>query len=165
MDKTNLVYVRGGEAFENESGYSFKPNRLYRSIKVSDDEWVVNGYPFDDSTFKDCFQFAHERIIAQWSGMDLMKGDSPISKTAFKKLADVHEYVGRRQKYRIVLFRNCIDIMFGFYPMNGTKAEAMDECYEMYCSVVNGNMEPFDDGDIQFGNRGIPISYSDLGVW
>jgi hypothetical protein len=38
----------------------------------------------------------------------------------------------------------------------------MREAYEMYLSLVNGDMSGYNDGDIQWGNCGIPISYGDI---
>ena len=112
MDKTNLVYVKGGDGFVDGVD-EFKPNKLYRSIKVSENEWLVNGCSFDDDTFKEHFQFAYERIMHHWSDMGLLNGDKPVSKKEFKELAGIHEYgfagglkrSGRARRWRISTIR------------------------------------------------------------
>ena len=167
MDKTNLVYVKGGDGFVDGVD-EFKPNKLYRSIKVSENEWLVNGCSFDDDTFKEHFQFAYERIMHHWSDMGLLNGDKPVSKKEFKERADIHHYIylsGRKSKLRIFIFSNATGIYYGFYPMEDTKVKNINECYQMYVDTVNGNMEYFDCKDIQCGDRGIPISYGDLRSW
>ena len=170
MDKTNLVYVKGGEEFEHEySKQKFKPNKPYRSSKLSKIDWVVNGCKFDAETFQERFQFVHDRVMHHWSDMGLLDGDKPISKKKFKELADIHEYgfAGglKRSRLRIFIFSNATGIYYGFYPMADTKANNIDECYQMYVDTVNGNMEYFDCGDIQCGDKGIPISYGNLRSW
>jgi len=165
IDKTNLVYVKGGYPLEYTDGYVFDANKHYRSIQQEDGSWIVNGYEFDDSSFKDNFQFAHERIMYHLSDGFLKPNDKPLSKKEFADKLDIHQYGRGKNRLFILLLRNSINIMYGFYPTTDTRPKMIAEAYKWYTEIIEGNLNSFDDGDVQFGNRGIPIHYADLRVW
>lgn len=85
--------------------------------------------------------------------------DKPLSYSAFKNRASVHKYGGQ---YKIVFVGLPKQNLFGFYTMYGTDSQVMKEAYGMYCRLVDGDMEDYNDGDVQWGNCGFPISYGSL---
>jgi hypothetical protein len=165
IDKTNLVYVKGGGPLEYADGYSFEANKHYRSMQQKDGTWIVNGYEFDDVTFRDCFKFAHERIMYHLSDGFLNPNDKPLSKKEFAEKLDIHQYGRGKNRLFILLLRNSIGVMYGFYPYTDTKPKMIAQAYKWYTEIIEGNLNSIDDGDVQFGNKGIPIVYGDLGVW
>lgn len=167
MERDSLVYLSG---VINQLIYSetFKVNVPYRCINISETDepiYLVNGFTFTNEEFKKTFVFVYDRMIQHFESLGLIKNGKPISKTAFGKLADIHQYGRGRNSYYIWYFRNTKETIYGFYPMQGNKKEQLDECYKYLCELVSGNMEPFDSKDVMFGNRGFPIVYSKLQVW
>ena len=89
----------------------------------------------------------------------------PISKTAFKKLADIHTYSSRVETLKIWYFRSgnyANKIIYGFYPEQDTAKNNLDDCYAIYMSTLKGYMHQYEAMNLQFGNCGIPIAYGNL---
>jgi hypothetical protein len=40
----------------------------------------------------------------------------------------------------------------------------MKEAYSLFLELVNDNIEPYTDKDVQWTNRGIPLIYSKLSI-
>jgi len=174
MDKKSLVTLKGDKSIEVD-GQRYDVNRFYRHLETGETQYahMVYGMKMSKEFFDEHFEYAYDRIMRDWSQMSLLNDGQPITKTAFKKLADVHTYTGRdgygkRVKNFIILFRvgGLEKRMYGFYPtFSETKAKTLDSVYKYYLATVNGDMTYIDGENIQFGNRGIPMVYGDLGVW
>ena len=169
MRADNLVVLKGGRPIEYANEV-FYPNKYYRVITLEEKpvrQHLVFGKVFRDDKFNEMFEYAHDRVMKHWEmiGLRNLHTGKPITKTAFNKLADVHVYTGNRVKIRIIFFRNSREVIYGFYTYNNTKAKDLKDAYKMYIKTFNGSTEYLDSGEIQFGNRGIPIAYGDLGVW
>lgn len=85
--------------------------------------------------------------------------NKPLSYSGFKNRASVHKY---GKNYKVVFVGHPRQNLFGFYTMYGPDSDVMKEAYDMYVSLVKGDMTGYNEGDIQWGNCGIPISYSEL---
>ena len=85
--------------------------------------------------------------------------NKPLSYSGFKNRASVHKY---GKNYKVVFVGHPRQNLFGFYVMWGADSNVMKEAYDLYVSLVKGDMTGYNEGDIQWGNCGIPISYSEL---
>ena len=92
-------------------------------------------------------------------GLMSIETNKPISYSGFKNRASVHKY---GDSYKIVFVGQPKQNLFGFYVMYGNDSQVMKEAYDMFISLVKGNMEDYNEGDVQWGNGGIPIGYSGL---
>jgi hypothetical protein len=90
-----------------------------------------------------------------------MNENIPLSYTGFKNRASIHKY---NNKYKIVFVGLPKKNLFGFYTMYGNDSKVMKEAYEMYFKLVKGDMRDYNDGDIQWGNCGIPLGYGGLRI-
>ena len=178
MRKDNLVVIKSENPFIKCIHTEFFPNKYYRCIQLSEGgdnaQYLIYGEVFTLVEFNELFEYATDRVLKHWANIGLLKVDEGglvkgISFTAFGKLADIHEYIGyysgRKTKMRILFFRNSKEVIYGFYPTNVTKLGDIKESYQWYLDTVSGITEHLDDKSIQFGNRGIPLSYKPLGVW
>ena len=99
-----------------------------------------------------------EYVIPLMERVSLAKNGKPISKTAFGKLADVHNN-GRRVTFHVFHFGIPRENQFAFYPPYGcSKKEALDIAYECYLDCFTENKQEFVDGNVCWGNLGIPIT-------
>lgn len=92
-------------------------------------------------------------------GLMSIEDNKPLSYTGFKNRASVHKY---GSKHKIVFVGFPRKNLFAFYTMYGNDSKVMKEAYDMYWKLVKGSMEEYRDGDIQWGNCGIPLAYGDL---
>lgn len=145
---------------------TLKKNHFYRCCKQGKG-YIIYGTYFDKKYAEKIFEPAIERVKRDFVLLGINDFNVLcVSKTRFKKLADVRTY----GKLKIVYFHGFNNetnskVIYGFYPSQGNKTECLDECYEMYSKIMGGDFEPLDDKDVQFGDRGIPIGYGDLRVW
>ena len=95
----------------------------------------------------------------------ITESGEPISFVKFKKLCDIHQYgLGKRRLF-IIFIRNSKDNMIAFYPPTCTRPEMLKISYEYLVDTITTEMQQeFLDGNIQWGNCGIPLSYGDLRV-
>lgn len=163
--ETDLVILKKNETIV-EGNTTLKKNHFYRCCSA-DKGYIIYGEYFDKSKAEELFETAIERVKRDWTLLGLITSNgTKIIKKDFNEMADIYTY----GKLKIVYFR-CWDnannnkVIYGFYPMQGTKAECLKECYQMYLDTINGNWEHIDDKDIQFSDRGIVLSYGSLGVW
>lgn len=91
-------------------------------------------------------------------GLMSIENNTPLSYTGFKNRASVHKY----GDYKVVFVGHPRQNLFGFYTMYGTDSQVLKEAYDMYWNLVKGDMEGYNEGDVQWGNCGIPISYGSL---
>jgi hypothetical protein len=163
MDKNSLVILRGSKELKIDEEV-FTPLTFYRSIAVTENATIVNGFCIPNQEIERDFELAYDKVIRDWELIGLVVGGKPITKKKFKELADVHVYGRQTNNNRIAFFNtHPKECLYGFYPMyNENKAKQLDSLYVLYLETVNGNMSYIDQEYIQFGNCGIPLSYSDL---
>jgi len=92
-------------------------------------------------------------------GLVDLSTNKPISYSGFKNRASVIKY---SNKYKTVVVGQPQQNLFGFYTMWGNDSEVMKEAYEMFVDLVKGKMDDYNEGDVQWGNCGIPLSYGGL---
>ena len=166
MTSKNLVILKGNKEIPFKTDV-LKPNTNYRCIEIEEattKQFMVYGIVFDEKTFNKMFKYLHQQVISEWVTLGLIKNNKPISKTAFKELASVHQYGKRNNNLRIIYFySNPKELLYAFYPpIKDTKARDLDYAYRMYLNVMTGCVDYIDSEDIQRGNSGIPISYGDI---
>jgi hypothetical protein len=87
----------------------------------------------------------------------------PISFAKFKKLADIHQYGSGQRRLFIIFVRNSKENMFAFYPPTTNRPEMLKICYEYLLDTIQTEMkQEFLDGNVQWGNCGIPLAYGDV---
>ena len=166
MKSDLLVIVKGNKPLQFKTDI-LKPNVFYRHLELKEGkkiEHLVHGIVFSDKDFFEKFEAAYQKVINDWNLIGLLKDGKSISKSQFKKLADIHTYGRGKKSLNIWYFRNSIDIIYGFYPSQGNLKIQLEECYEWYLEMISGNLESIDNGDICFGNRGIPLCYGKLSI-
>lgn len=151
-------------AFEATKGETnFRKNRFYRHFKFEDGTHVVDGENFTDTEFKSLFEDVLAKVVRDWIMIGLLNENGErINKTAFSKLADIHQYGIGRKTLKVLYFRNSRDIIYGFYPDFTTIKDCINQSYEWYLQTLNNEYKFLDDKDICFGNCGVPLTYSKL---
>jgi hypothetical protein len=84
--------------------------------------------------------------------MNLIVNGNPIKKKEFKEYLDIHSYGNNK-----VGFLGHRERIYGFYLNYSNKLDTLNDAYEIFIEVINGQMVYFDRETIQFGNCGIPI--------
>lgn len=92
-------------------------------------------------------------------GLVSIQDNMPISYSGFKNRASIHRY---GNQWKIVFIGQPKHNLFGFYVMYGNDTKVMKEAYEMFVRLVKGDMESYENDDVQWGNCGIPIGYGNL---
>jgi hypothetical protein len=162
IEVDNTLVVLKSDKLTRVGNSNFLPNKFYRFSHLDSKTCLVYGEPITPKVFGLMFEFAWVKVMRDFKSLGMLKADnSPISKAAFKKLADVHTYTGSRT-LRIWFFRNTKDCIYGFYPIKDTLQNELNECYEWYLQLVGGIMDSLDDENVMFGNCGIPLSYRGL---
>lgn len=99
----------------------------------------------------------HKFLIDKLKSLGMVSEDGkPVLYSTFKNRASVHRY-GRHLK--IVYLGIPKENLFGFYVFYNTDAIVMKDAYKMLLKLVKGDMEDFDNEDLQWGNCGIPLVY------
>jgi hypothetical protein len=165
MTKTSLVVLRGDKELEFETDTMY-PNTYYRSIQVTEndqEEYIVYGIKFDKAGFDKNFEYAYDKVMRDWENIGLIKKGKLVSKKAFNELASVHLYGKQINNLRIIFFGTTQFGRYGFYPkFRENQAKQLLTIYQWCVNVIEGDMTYFDFEYIQFGNKGIPISYGNL---
>lgn len=168
MKKENLVILKGKSTLISQCGTRIEPNKNYRCIEVSDEthsEFLVYGIVFDEKAFKELFVYLHDIVMSEFNDIGLLDNMKPISKAQFKERASIHQYGRGKDMLNVMYFyTNPKECIYGFYPQfqGDSKAKCLENAYEMYKDLLNGEMDDFDCKDIQRGNCGIPLIYGDL---
>jgi len=85
-----------------------------------------------------------------------------ISLSKFKQVADAHAY-GRGANKIYIIYVGPRDNQFAFYPPQGTKKESLGWSYEYLVDTVETDMmQEWLDGNVMWGNVGIPIGYGNI---
>jgi len=87
-----------------------------------------------------------------------------ISLSKFKQVADAHPYGrGKNKLYIVYVFKHSRESIFAFYPPQGTKKECLGWAYEYLVDTVESEyMCEWMDGNVMWGNCGIPIGYGNI---
>jgi hypothetical protein len=161
--EANIVILKENENI-TEGNTEFKKNLFYRCCK-QDKGYIIYGEYFEKAKAEQLFVEATIRVGKDFRTLGLLtEYNESISFKQFKELGDVHTYGRGRTALRIVFFRTFEQgnhLIYGFYPNQGTKAE----CFQYYLDTVSGDMIHVDSEVIQFGDRGIPLTYGGLRVW
>lgn len=106
-------------------------------------------------------KLSNEQLVdnLKYLGLVDLKTNKPVSYSGFKNRASVHRY---GSQYKVVYVGHPKQNLFGFYTMYGNDSQVMKEAYEMFVSLVKGDMQGYNEGDVQWGNAGIPIGYGSL---
>jgi hypothetical protein len=109
----------------------------------------------------------HLEIIQDWTTLGLIVDGKPVSKTKFKQLAEVMKYGSGQRAINVAYFYThpkemCYQFDNGLY--GDTKATVLNQAYEDFIEVIEGNMESFNDGEVVYGNSGLPLAYSQIYV-
>lgn len=165
MDKKSLAILKDSKTLSFD-GEVFTPLKFYRSIEVSENAIIVNGFCIPKQDFDEYFEYAYDKVMRDWEAIGLVVNGKAITKKKFKELADVHTYGKQTNNNRIIFFStHPKECLYGFYPIYGeNKARQLDAMYMWYLQVLDGYMGYIDQESIQFGNCGIPLNSADLRV-
>ncbi len=104
-------------------------------------------------------KLTHKQLMQKLKDLHMVSPQNvPVTFPAFKNRAMVHKY---GKDYKIVFLGMPSKNLFGFYVMYGTDMEAMREAYAMYMRLVRGNIEDYENKDLQWGLR-IPLKYKNM---
>ena len=104
-------------------------------------------------------KLTHKQLMQKLKALGVVSPKSePVTFPAFKNRATVHRY---GKDYKIVFMGIPSKNLFGFYVMYGTDMEVMKEAYKMFMRLIQGNMEDYENRDLQWGLR-IPIAYGNM---
>jgi hypothetical protein len=162
---TKLVYC---ENDHNDGSMIIPAMKPLRYMYGGKNEHYVFGACYSDAEFEQLFKPYDVKVLNDWKTLGLIVNGKPISKTAFRRLLDVHTYKGRKGSgvttSYIGYIMNGRDMIYQFFPewVNSPKAHNISFMYQNYLDVCNGDVEAFDCRDIIFGNCGIPISYGEV---
>lgn len=163
----NLVVLKEKQGSFNtiHCNTEFKQNKFYRAnIMTNGDRKEVLVYGVIFSTdFDDIFETAQTRILRDFEILGIIKNGKVVSKAAFAKILDIHQY-GRTSQtgFKIGYLMNARELIYGFFPFfrGDTKANTIKQAYVSVLDIIDGNMDCVNDHHVQFGNCGIPISAS-----
>lgn len=171
MKKENLVILKAKVGEFTHGHSTFKPFVYYRCLPDMDKDrligYIIFGEWFSIEDYNQFFDLVYDRIMADFHDLGLFDSDSKvISKTAFKKRANIQTYTNGRANgvYHIWYIRDSRERIYGFYPSQGNQRDNLSECYEFLLQIISGNMEPIDEEDVCFGNSGIPLDYRKLSI-
>lgn len=162
MKKTSLVVLKTTQPLFWE-GEGFTPNQVYRCltpIENESDSYMINAFWFTQAEFDLYFEFAHERVMRDWTELGLVKEGKVITFKAFKEYVNIVTYGKQINNLRIGFVGVPKENYYKFYPIeNGNKQLQLRQMYEMYKYTLEENMYYLDNKGIQFGTFGIHISY------
>ncbi len=164
MNKNNLVVLKTTEPLFWE-GERFALNHVYRCLtplENESDSYLINAYWFTQEEFDMYFEFAYDRIIREWNILGLLKDGKAITFTAFKGLMDMHTYGKQSNNLRLGFVGVGRNTLHKFVPVGyDNKAYQLKQLYDKhYKETLNGNMIYVDAFKIQFGIRGVSLTYN-----
>lgn len=152
---------RGGRFLYGNS--QFVNGKIYR-VSYDEDKkgCLVYGEWMPIELFNKTFTLYVPVLIERLKALDMVKDGKPVSFKKFKESVSIHDYGTGVRKVKIMFLGQPKENLFAFYPMQAPNPIALKECYENYVSLVNGDWTPLDNGDIIWGNSGIPICYGEI---
>jgi hypothetical protein len=104
-------------------------------------------------------KLTHKQLMQKLKVLQMvLPKNVPVTFPAFKNRAMISNY---GKNYKIVFLGIPAQNLFGFYVMYGNDMECMKEAYNMYVRLVKGDMEDYENKDLQWGLR-IPIVYGNM---
>ena len=109
-------------------------------------------------------RLSNEALMEKLKALGLIdENGNAISFSKFKKLVDIHQLGIGRKRLFIFIIGNPKENLIGFYPPTDTRPEMMKICYQYLVDTITTDIkQEYLDGNIQWGNCGIPIGYGDL---
>ncbi len=162
MNKNNLVVLSTTQPLFWE-GEGFVLNQVYRCLipgESGTDSYLINAFWFTQEEFDLYFEFAHDRVMRDWTQLNLVKEGKSISFAEFKRRVDVHTYDNQLNNVRIGFVGVPKENFYKFYPFgDGNKQIQYRQMYDMYQYTIDENMYYLDNRGIQFGTFGIHVGY------
>lgn len=143
---------------------TFRPHEFYPCfLEYAEKTVLVYGEPIYRHNFESYFEMAQDRILRDFEKLGIIVNGKVISKTAFSKLIDVHNYVGRPRStsFKVgYVTTHPKELLYAFMPtfINDTKANTIKIAYNHVLEIIEGNLDCVKDDLVQFGNCGIPVS-------
>lgn len=139
-------------------------NKVYRCLppKQSGDDhnYMIYAEWFTPAEYEQYFESAYDRVIRDWTELNLVKDGKPISYAEFKRRIDVRTYGSRTNNVRIGFIGKPKENFYKFYPIaDGNKEKQTRQMYEMFLYTLDVNMYYLDNHSIQFGTFGIHVGY------
>lgn len=104
-----------------------------------------------------------EQVNQKFEELGLLVQGQPVSFNRFKYLCDIHTYGKGSRKLYIFFVGHPKENMFAFYPPTVNKVESLKIAYDYYLDTVLTEMkQEYLDKNVMWGNKGIPLSYSEL---
>ena len=96
-------------------------------------------------------------------GLIQNNGD-PILYSAFKNRATIIRSAQNRGVKKAVFIGVPQQNLFGFYTpiLNEPDTVVMKQAYKMFVKLAKGDLEDYNNGSVQWGNRGIPLNCGNL---
>jgi hypothetical protein len=109
-------------------------------------------------------RLSNEALMEKLKALSLIdENGNPISFSKFKKLVDIHQFGSGSKRLFIFFIGNPKENLIGFYPPTDARPEMMKICYQYLVDTITTDIkQEYLDGNIQWGNCGIPIGYGDL---
>lgn len=109
-------------------------------------------------------RLSNEALMEKLKALGLIdENGNAISFSKFKKLVDIHQLGIGRKRLFIFIIGNPKENLIGFYPPTDARPEMMKICYQYLVDTITTDIkQEYLDGNIQWGNCGIPIGYGDL---
>ena len=105
----------------------------------------------------------NKEIVAKFKAIGLLTpAGTAILYSAFKNRCTIQKYGKGRKQLKIVFVGVPNTNLFGFYVYTDTDPIVMKEAYDLYKMLINRDMTPFNDKDVQWGNCGMPTEYHNL---
>lgn len=141
----------------------FRKGGVYRHMEITEakrTDHMVYGVIFSEKTFNECFK-VYAPIIQERAKKLFYVNDKPITKKAFKELADVHQYGKLTTGVKVVYIGGSKENCFAIRPnQTDTKNEALNFAYDVMIDLCNGEVLNIDLGRVRWLNTGYPISMS-----
>jgi len=138
----------------------FQNGHIYRHLEIEDwkEEHMVYGVIFDNKTFKECFESYTDIVVEKAKELFYVNG-KPMTKKAFREMADIHVYSGHNFRQKVLFFghpkRNC----FAF-KVEGANPKIINEVYDIMKWFCIGEISEIVNGSAKSFNSGIPLSLS-----
>lgn len=163
MKKSNLVVLKTSESLFWETE-RFDLNRVYRCLEPVEsgdkDNYMINAEWFSKEEFEKYFEFAHDRVMRDWTQLNLLKDGKAITFAEFKRRVDVHTYGSQTNNVRIGFVGISKENFYKFYPFaDGNKQIQLRQMYDMYLYTIDESPYYLDNRGIQFGTFGVHVSY------